>query len=249
MSVGDFRLRGLSVSRQLCTDGQSTWTVWVIFAHEDCPLVHISAARLPFPWTVSGQLTHVDSPSVHISWFLSECTDSLRIFHGLMVHDGLKFYWCWLDYILPGSSGWSSNQVLTFSLIFFVVWSRPSVLKGWIISSQLPWYPWTQLWTKALSGVNAPVRMLLAENCAHEGSISSVNLKYWGESEFHQVKISNLWRRLLRYLNFFAFSVFNVLGRNVWLERGGSNLSDKGLNLSGSWQQGHSATYNTPSRI
>ncbi|KAL0641085.1 hypothetical protein Bca4012_102686 [Brassica carinata] len=27
--------------------------------------------------------------------------------------------------------------------------------------------------------------------------------------------------------------------------RGGSNLSDKGLNLSGSWQQGHSATYNT----
>ncbi|CAN7092734.1 unnamed protein product, partial [Brassica rapa subsp. narinosa] len=28
---------------------------------------------------------------------------------------------------------------------------------------------------------------------------------------------------------------------------GGSNLSDKGLNLSGSWQQGHSATYNTPS--
>ncbi|CAN6973320.1 unnamed protein product [Brassica rapa subsp. trilocularis] len=29
--------------------------------------------------------------------------------------------------------------------------------------------------------------------------------------------------------------------------RGGSNLSDKGLNLSGSWQQGHSATYSTPS--
>ncbi|CAN7100339.1 unnamed protein product [Brassica rapa subsp. narinosa] len=27
---------------------------------------------------------------------------------------------------------------------------------------------------------------------------------------------------------------------------GGSNLSDKGLHLSGSWQQGHSATYNTP---
>ncbi|KAI3486770.1 hypothetical protein L1887_49629 [Cichorium endivia] len=25
--------------------------------------------------------------------------------------------------------------------------------------------------------------------------------------------------------------------------------SDAGLNLSGSWQQGHSATYNTPSRI
>ncbi|CAN6973430.1 unnamed protein product, partial [Brassica rapa subsp. trilocularis] len=30
---------------------------------------------------------------------------------------------------------------------------------------------------------------------------------------------------------------------------GGSNLSDKGQNLSGSWQQGHSATYNTPSRF
>ncbi|KAL0744725.1 hypothetical protein Bca101_101214 [Brassica carinata] len=59
---GDFRPRGLSVSRQLCTDGKSTWTVWVIFAHEDCPLVHISA-RWPFPWTVFGQLTHVDSPS------------------------------------------------------------------------------------------------------------------------------------------------------------------------------------------
>jgi hypothetical protein len=32
-------------------------------------------------------------------------------------------------------------------------------------------------------------------------------------------------------------------------ERGGTNRSDAGLNLSGSWQQGHSATYNTPSRI
>ncbi|CAN6972970.1 unnamed protein product [Brassica rapa subsp. trilocularis] len=30
---------------------------------------------------------------------------------------------------------------------------------------------------------------------------------------------------------------------------GGSNLRDKGLNLSGSWQQGHSATYNTPSHV
>uniref|UniRef100_A0A0D2ZQ65 Uncharacterized protein n=1 Tax=Brassica oleracea var. oleracea TaxID=109376 RepID=A0A0D2ZQ65_BRAOL len=30
---------------------------------------------------------------------------------------------------------------------------------------------------------------------------------------------------------------------------GESNLSDKGLNLSGSWQQGHSATYNTPSHV
>jgi len=31
--------------------------------------------------------------------------------------------------------------------------------------------------------------------------------------------------------------------------RGGTNRSDMGLNLSGSWQQGHSTTYNTPSRI
>ena len=31
-------------------------------------------------------------------------------------------------------------------------------------------------------------------------------------------------------------------------EGGGTNRSDIGLNLSGSWQQGHSATYNTPSR-
>ena len=31
--------------------------------------------------------------------------------------------------------------------------------------------------------------------------------------------------------------------------RGGPNRSDKGLNLSGSWQQGHSAAYNAPSHI
>ncbi|KAK3177558.1 hypothetical protein Dsin_032979 [Dipteronia sinensis] len=29
------------------------------------------------------------------------------------------------------------------------------------------------------------------------------------------------------------------------MDGGGTNLSDIGLNLSGSWQQGHSATYNT----
>src|SRR5262249_42396489 len=34
-----------------------------------------------------------------------------------------------------------------------------------------------------------------------------------------------------------------------WVACGGTNRSDIGLNLSGSWQQGHSATYNTPSRI
>ncbi|CAN7105359.1 unnamed protein product [Brassica rapa subsp. narinosa] len=28
--------------------------------------------------------------------------------------------------------------------------------------------------------------MLLAETCAHAGCISSANLKYYGESEFHQ---------------------------------------------------------------
>ncbi|CAG7870965.1 unnamed protein product, partial [Brassica rapa] len=38
-------------------------------------------------------------------------------------------------------------------------------------------------------------------------------------------------------------------GPSHGLIRGGSNLRDKGLNLSGSWQQGHSATYNTPSRF
>jgi hypothetical protein len=30
---------------------------------------------------------------------------------------------------------------------------------------------------------------------------------------------------------------------------GGTNPCDVGLDLSGSWQQGHSATYNAPSRI
>ena len=30
---------------------------------------------------------------------------------------------------------------------------------------------------------------------------------------------------------------------------GGTNRRDIELNLSGSWQQGHSATYNTPSRF
>ena len=34
-----------------------------------------------------------------------------------------------------------------------------------------------------------------------------------------------------------------------WMGGGGTNRSDTGLNLSGSWQQGHSAAYNTPSRI
>ena len=39
-----------------------------------------------------------------------------------------------------------------------------------------------------------------------------------------------------------------ILRRGMGGGRGGTNRSDMGLNLSGSWQQGHSATYNTPSR-
>ncbi len=38
-------------------------------------------------------------------------------------------------------------------------------------------------------------------------------------------------------------------GDGRWFGMGGTNRSDARLNLSGSWQQGHSATYNTPSRI
>ncbi|CAN6801391.1 unnamed protein product, partial [Brassica oleracea] len=41
----------------------------------------------------------------------------------------------------------------------------------------------------------------------------------------------------------------HISARTYDWKGGGSNLSDKGLNLSGSWQQGHSATYNTPSRF
>ena len=33
------------------------------------------------------------------------------------------------------------------------------------------------------------------------------------------------------------------------VEGGGTNPCDAGLDLSGSWQQGHSATYNAPSRF
>ena len=33
------------------------------------------------------------------------------------------------------------------------------------------------------------------------------------------------------------------------VDGGGTNPCDAGLDLSGSWQQGHSATYNAPSRI
>src|SRR5262249_59480855 len=42
-------------------------------------------------------------------------------------------------------------------------------------------------------------------------------------------------------------SAYSAGGR--WVPCGGTNRGDIGLNLSGSWQQGHSATYNTPSRI
>ena len=53
----------------------------------------------------------------------------------------------------------------------------------------------------------------------------------------------------------FSFLKDLLLGGNggrdlcfVW-GGGGSNRCDAGLDLSGSWQQGHSATYNAPSRI
>jgi hypothetical protein len=39
------------------------------------------------------------------------------------------------------------------------------------------------------------------------------------------------------------------LTRHGGVEGGGTNPCDAGLDLSGSWQQGHSATYNAPSRI
>ena len=48
---------------------------------------------------------------------------------------------------------------------------------------------------------------------------------------------------------FLGFLFLTFWGGTCDLKGGGLNLSDKGLNLSGSWQQGHSATYNTPSRI
>ncbi|KAK2998467.1 LOW QUALITY PROTEIN: hypothetical protein RJ639_023242 [Escallonia herrerae] len=37
--------------------------------------------------------------------------------------------------------------------------------------------------------------------------------------------------------------------RRSWGGGGGTNLSDAGLNLRGSWQQGHSTSYNTPSLV
>lgn len=56
---------------------------------------------------------------------------------------------------------------------------------------------------------------------------------------------------LLRPLNPRGESLKTKRGSSIGEGRsgGGTNRSDKGLNLSGSWQQGHSATYNTPSRI
>ncbi|CAF2086611.1 unnamed protein product, partial [Brassica napus] len=45
-----------------------------------------------------------------------------------------------------------------------------------------------------------------------------------------------------------SFDGLDCPSQSDW-SKGGLNLSEKGLNLSGSWQQGHSATYNTPSRF
>ncbi|CAN7088077.1 unnamed protein product [Brassica rapa subsp. narinosa] len=42
-----------------------------------------------------------------------------------------------------------------------------------------------------------------------------------------------------------SFDGLDCPSQSDWSNGGGSNLSDIGLNLSGSWQQGHSATYNT----
>uniref|UniRef100_A0A0D2ZQ23 Uncharacterized protein n=1 Tax=Brassica oleracea var. oleracea TaxID=109376 RepID=A0A0D2ZQ23_BRAOL len=53
LSVGDFRPRGLSVSTHISTLALPVDYPWVIFAHEDCPSVRISA-RWPFPWTIRG---------------------------------------------------------------------------------------------------------------------------------------------------------------------------------------------------
>lgn len=45
-----------------------------------------------------------------------------------------------------------------------------------------------------------------------------------------------------------AFNLVSVEGSEFGGE-GGTNPCDAGLDLSGSWQQGHSTTYNAPSRI
>ncbi|KAF3617356.1 Cytochrome likeTBP [Capsicum annuum] len=55
----------------------------------------------------------------------------------------------------------------------------------------------------------------------------------------------NTWWEFSRTV---AQSSFRDGRKNGWIGWGGTNRSDKGLNLSGSWQQGHSATYNTPSK-
>ncbi|KAG9438839.1 hypothetical protein H6P81_021244 [Aristolochia fimbriata] len=64
----------------------------------------------------------------------------------------------------------------------------------------------------------------------------------WGEAELRlQPRVGNPAGST------FLFSLM-CLGPTVRArEGGGTNRCDMGLNLSGSWQQGHSATYNTPS--
>ncbi|KAF3668861.1 hypothetical protein FXO38_07895 [Capsicum annuum] len=46
-----------------------------------------------------------------------------------------------------------------------------------------------------------------------------------------------------------AQTTFGDGRKNDWIGWGGTNRSDKGMNLIGSWQQGHSFIYNTPSHI
>ncbi|WZY99246.1 hypothetical protein YC2023_071575 [Brassica napus] len=66
-------------------------------------------------------------------------------------------------------------------------------------------------------------------------------------TDFGQVMHHDAFGRDLCTCGLHFIGQSEILGTCDW-KGGGSNLSDKGLNLSGSWQQGHSATYNTPSR-
>ncbi|WZY99391.1 hypothetical protein YC2023_071720 [Brassica napus] len=66
-------------------------------------------------------------------------------------------------------------------------------------------------------------------------------------TDFGQVMHHDAFGRDLCTCGLHFIGQSEILGTCDW-KGGGSNLSDKGLNLSGSWQQGHSATYNTLSR-
>ena len=107
--------------------------------------------------------------------------------------------------------------------------------------------------------------------------ITSLSLLYF-DSQFHNSNFScQNWKVLLREImrkrgkgvgfEYPLRSRHEITGRYFWHKIAGAswwscvnvwihNFEDakeeskrQGLNLSGSWQQGHSATYNTPSRI